>query len=99
MLTKTNALLVPLALGGALTAGAAFGQSVSFSEIDTDGDGMLSRAELVAAFGDEGADTFMVNADADTDGMVSAEESGQASDMTALTRPLDITESNDEEDS
>lgn len=97
MFTMIKTPLIPLAFGSILAATAASAQSVTFAQVDTDGNGMLSRAELVAAFGEGGADQFLINADVDTDQMVSPEEVGTISDMAGLVEPLDITNSEAEE--
>ena len=70
---KTLTMKSLLTSGLVLAGGAAMAQAVPFGQIDTDGDGMLSQAELVAVFGEDGAMTVMAD-DADGDGMVSMAE-------------------------
>ena len=63
-------LLLPLPL----TPLAAHAQSASFRSVDTDGDGVLSRGELVAAFGAAGAAQLLDRSDHNRVGILTISE-------------------------
>ncbi|WP_425050317.1 hypothetical protein [Psychromarinibacter sp. S121] len=58
----------------AVAAVPAMAQSRTFSSVDANGDGQLSRAELEAAFGRQGAGNILRRSDRDRNGFVSASE-------------------------
>ena len=66
-------LLVSTSLTAALALPAA-AQGRGFSEIDSNGDGVLSRAELEATFGSRGASRILNRGDANRDGVISLSE-------------------------
>ena len=71
----------------------ALAQSRSFSSLDTDGDGQLSRSELEAAFGAATAARMIGNRDSDGDDRLSRDEVRRMSDDES-----DDEEDDDEED-
>ena len=70
----------------AFTVMASAGHAATFDEIDADGDGALSEAELGASFGEAGEATLEAY-DTNDDGMLSADEAaaGQTGEDDQLT--------------
>ena len=58
----------------AVVAMPAFAQAKSFAEVDTNNDGELSEAELLAAFGEAGKNNIMARNDRDGNGVVTVAE-------------------------
>lgn len=104
---NTRKTLIRLLLTTSLTAAAALpaaAQGRTFSEIDTDGNGSLSVAELEAVFGVEGAARVIARDDADGDGMVSRDEvavsgGGDDDEDDASDESDDDSEDDSEDDS
>lgn len=65
-----------LGTAGLLAAlpGLAAAQSMSFGQVDADGNGTLGPSELSAAFGEEAAARVLANQDLNGDGMLSRAE-------------------------
>ncbi len=94
MLKKLSAAATTTAF--VLSASTALAQSLPFAEVDTDADGMLSNEELVAAFGEGGAEILMAD-DSDGDGMLSVAEIRIAADASAgMSDDMDDVDSPDE---
>ncbi len=94
MLKKLSAAATTTAF--VLSASTALAQSLPFAEVDTDADGMLSNEELVAAFGEGGAEILMAD-DSDGDGMLSVAEIRIAADAsTGMSDDMDDVDSPDE---
>lgn len=86
-----------------LLATSAIAQAVPFSEIDTDTDGVLSYAELVTTFGEDGAATVLGTADTDADDSLTEDELRGGGDTKREERDAnrpdrDDTSSDDEAD-
>ena len=64
---KLSHLLLTSSLCAAATS-PAFAQSRAFSDIDTDGNGALTLAELVDVFGERTAEEIILRADRNDDG-------------------------------
>jgi len=58
----------------AVVAMPAFAEAKKFSDVDQDGNGELSRKELVAAFKNAGADSILLRSDMDGNGLVTIAE-------------------------
>ena len=58
----------------AVVAMPAFAEAKKFSDVDQDGNGKLSIAELLKAFGEEGARSILKRSDRNGDGEVSLDE-------------------------
>ena len=84
---KVSNLLMTSSLVAAVS-GPALAQGTPFSQIDTNGDGVLSLSELVAVFGEDSAQRIILRADRDGDGELTRFE----------IRVRNDDESDDEED-
>lgn len=84
-----NKFLGTTAIAGVVWADGALAQQVSFDDIDLNDDGELSRTELVATFGSEGADTVLLNQDLDSDGVLTEDEArGISADAAETDAPI-----------
>lgn len=79
-LTSRSALFAATALG-VLAAGAAFAQT---EELDTDGDGMVSYAEILVVVPDMSEADF-VTLDMNADGMLDADEIAAAQEAGLIS--------------
>jgi hypothetical protein len=96
----TTKMFTHLGMAGLLTLlpGMALSQTMSFVQVDTDGNGALGLTELTAAFGTEGAARVLADQDANGDGMLSQTEAAMTTG--SAPKPMDGTEpANAEDDS
>ena len=76
----------------------AFAQGRPFNEVDADGDGSLSQAELAAVFGDRSAARILARNDRDGDGVLTRSEIRRSDDEDDDDSSDESDESDDSED-
>ncbi len=94
---KLSQLLLTTSLCAAV-AMPAFAQQRTFSDVDTNGDGQLSRSELEAVFGTRGARSFLDQNDLDDSGSVSVAEIQVSQDDDESDGDDESDETDDESD-
>jgi hypothetical protein len=95
---KLSQLLLTTSLC-ALIAVPAFAQSLTFSDVDTNGDGHLSWSELETAFGIDGSARFLSQNDRDGNNSVSVAELQISQDDDESDDDNGSDESDDNDDS
>ncbi|WP_300039284.1 hypothetical protein [uncultured Roseobacter sp.] len=92
--TRAKLCLIPLIC---TLSTPAFAQSASFRSVDTNSDRVLSRDELVEAFGTSAAARLLAQSDHNQDGQITISELRQDSRRDA-DRDTDDSDENDDDD-
>ncbi len=94
---KLTRLLLSTSLSAAFVYPVS-AQQISFSDVDTDGNGVLTETELEAAFGVDGAAELLAAADANGDRTLTREEVNNAFDDEEDDEDDEEDDEDDDED-